>query len=191
MNMPFEERMNQILPRLTSPELLSNKGLGNEIGFWIFDYPAEREMDMRSFLKDVIEPNLRRASPQVSFASVNLFEVVVGLLKERGVLDKAFELQQTKGDAALLASLRSLLKEDKLAARIVGQCDIEKLDLVILHGVGAAYPMVRTHTLLSALHPYMRETPLVMLYPGSYDGTALRLFSKLADDNYYRAFRLV
>ena len=32
---------------------------------------------------------------------------------------------------------------------------------------------------------------LLMLYPGRYDGLSLRLFSKLTDDNYYRAFSLV
>ena len=65
------------------------------------------------------------------------------------------------------------------------------LDLLIVKGVGAVYPMLRTHTLLSALHPHMRDTPLLMLYPGRYDGQSLRLFSKLTDDNYYRAFSLV
>jgi len=34
----FEERLNQILPRLTSKELLNNEGLSNEIGFWVFDH---------------------------------------------------------------------------------------------------------------------------------------------------------
>ena len=29
-------------------------------------------------------------------------------------------------------------------------------------------------TLLSALHPHMRDTPLLMLYPGRYDGQSLR-----------------
>jgi hypothetical protein len=51
--------------------------------------------------------------------------------------------------------------------------------------------MLRTHTLLSALHPHMSHTPLLMLYPGVYDGQSLKLFNTLTDDNYYRAFRLV
>jgi len=33
----FEERLNQILPRIISTELLNNQGLSNEIGFWVFD----------------------------------------------------------------------------------------------------------------------------------------------------------
>ena len=55
MTTRFEERLNQILPRLVSPDVLSNQGAGGEIGFWIFDYPPEEEMAMRAWLADVIE----------------------------------------------------------------------------------------------------------------------------------------
>ncbi len=187
----FIERINQILPRLTSPDLLRNQGLGNEIGFWIFDYPAEYEIEMRDFLKETIEPQLAKQSPPIKFASVNLFDTVIGMLQERGFLEKACELQLRKGDDELLRALRPMLQEDKLAKRLVEQTQTDTLDLLIMHGVGTVYPMLRTHTLLSALHPYMKETPLLMLYPGRYDGQSLKLFNKLADDNYYRAFRLV
>jgi hypothetical protein len=191
MNSRFEERLNQVLPRLASPDVLSNRGAGGEIGFWIFDYPPEREMEMRWWLADVIEPGLRKLKPELRFATVDLFECVISLLEERGLLTKVFEMQLKQGDEAVLKSLRSVLKEDRLAARIVDSCDAANLGLLIMKGVGAVYPMLRTHTLLSALHSHMRDTPLLMLYPGRYDGQSLRLFSKLTDDNYYRAFSLV
>jgi hypothetical protein len=37
----------------------------------------------------------------------------------------------------------------------------------------------------------MGQTPLVMFYPGRYDGQSLRLFGKLKNNHYYRAFKLV
>lgn len=191
MSTTFEDRLNQALPRLASPDVLDNKGAGGEIGFWIFDYPPEREMEMRSWLSEVIEPGLRKQKPDLKFVTVDLFECVIGLLEERGLLDKAFEMQLKKGDEALLSTLRSVLKEDRLAARIVEKSGATDLGLLIIKGVGAVFPMLRTHTLLSALHPHMRDTPLLMLYPGRYDGLSLKLFNKLGDDNYYRAFRLV
>ena len=191
MTTRFEERLNQILPRLISPDVLSNQGAGGEIGFWIFDYPPEEEMAMRAWLADVIEPGLRKQVPAVRFQTVDLFQLVVDLLDERKLFDKACEMQATKGDAAVLASLRSVLKEDRLAARMTEKLDVTQLDLLIVKGVGAVYPLLRTHTLLSALHPHMRNTPLLMLYPGTYNGQSLSLFNTLSDDNYYRAFRLV
>lgn len=191
MTTRFEERLNQILPRLVSPDVLSNQGAGGEIGFWIFDYPPEEEMAMRAWLADVIEPGLCKQVPAVRFQTVDLFELVVELLDERKLFDKACEMQANKGDAAVLASLRSVLKEDRLAARMTEKLDVTQLDLLIVKGVGSVYPLLRTHTLLSALHPHMRDTPLLMLYPGTYNGQALSLFNTLSDDNYYRAFRLV
>ena len=58
--------------------------------------------------------------------------------------------------------------------------------------------MLRAHSLLNCLHTVMEETPLVMFYPGTFDGTTLKLFgrsdtsqSRPGTKPYYRAFTLV
>ena len=191
MTFTLDERLNQIIPRITSRDFLDSKGLGNEIGFWIFDYPPEREMDVRDFLNGTVLPALSKHVPTIRAGTVNLLTLVSELLEERNLLEKAMEMQLDKGDESALAALRSVLKEDKLAQKIAEQFDIPNLDLLILTGVGSVYPMLRTHTLLSALHPIMGKTPLLMFFPGKYDGHSLRLFNTLAEDHYYRAFRLV
>lgn len=192
----FNERLNQILPRLTSEELLTNKGLGNEIGFHVFDYPADKEDEMRDFLYRVIEPSLTKDQRPIRFQTINLFELAIQLLEERKLLDKVIAMQRDKGNDAALPGLRSVLKEDKLAQHLTSKVDVDNLDLLLMHGVGAAFPMVRLHTLLNALHAYMKDTPLVVFYPGRYDGVSLRLFGLHAERNdanapYYRAFQLL
>lgn len=191
MSLSFEERLNQILPKIRSEDFLNSKGLGNEIGFWIFDYPPAREMEMRDFLHHTIFPNLNKSQPAVRVAEVNLFNLVIELLNDRKLLDKVIDMQKTKGDEVLLSELRPILKEDKLANKLISVLELDNLDVLVLHGVGSVYPMIRTHTLLSALHPLMGRVPLLMFYPGRYDGHALRLFNQLSEDHYYRAFRLV
>jgi hypothetical protein len=191
MILTLDDRLNQIIPRITSSDFLQSKGLGNEIGFWIFDYPSEREMDVRDFLNGSVFPALSKHVPSIRAANVNLLALVTEILEERNLLDKAMEMQKSKGDDNTLAALRSVLKEDKLAQKISDQFDISNLDLLILSGVGSVYPMLRTHTLLSALHPIMGKTPLLMFFPGKYDGHSLRLFNTLDEDHYYRAFRLI
>jgi len=196
MKSQFEDRLNQILPRITSEELLTNAGLGNEIGFHVFDYPADREDDMRDFLQTVIEPNLAKHPQPIRFKTVNLFELGIQLLEDRKLLDKVIAMQRDKGNDAALPGLRSVLKEDKVARYLTEQIDVSQLDLLLMTGIGAAYPMIRLHTLLNALHAHMRDTPLVVFYPGRYDGTSLRLFGLHTERNdanapYYRAFRLI
>ena len=153
MTQNLDDRLNQIIPRITSDDFLKSKGLGNEIGFWIFDYAPEREMDVRDFLNSTVLPALSKQVPPVKAEAVNLLTLVTELLEERNLLEKAMEMQKSKGDESTLAALRSVLKEDKLAQKIAAEHDIANLDLLILTGVGSVYPMLRTHTLLSALHP--------------------------------------
>jgi hypothetical protein len=124
MSQTFNERLNQILPKLTSSDLLTNQGLGNEIGFWIFDYPPEEEMAMRAFLQDVVMPALGKHQPAIKAADVNLFDLVIGLLEERKLLDKAIEMQRTPGRRQNPRIPARVLKEDKLAERLVAQHDI-------------------------------------------------------------------
>ena len=187
----FRSRLNKIADRLSTDELLSNKGLGTEIGFWIFDYPPERELEVRSFIDGVLLPGMAKRQPALRPAVVNLFNLIIELLEDRKLLGRVLDIQTTKGDAAALTALRPVLKEDKLAERIASQIDFDQVDMLLLTGVGAAYPMLRSHTLLAGLQATMKDKPVVMFYPGRYDGFSLRLFNKLADDHYYRAFRLV
>ena len=58
MKLSLDERLNQILPRITSRDFLESKGLGNEIGFWVFDYPPERELDVGDFLVGTVLPTI-------------------------------------------------------------------------------------------------------------------------------------
>ncbi len=117
--------------------------------------------------------------------------MIVGYIKERNLLDRALKLQRDKGDAELYKALRGPLHEGKIAQALIEAADPQAHDMILLSGIGSAWPLIRSHTLLNALHPLMGSKPLVVFYPGSYDGQGLRLFDRLSDRNYYRAFRLV
>ena len=190
MNEKLKGRLNQILPRLESKEFLENSGLGNEIGFYIFDYPPEEELEVRNHVQIVLE-QLAKKRPDLKVAHVNLFKLIVDYLKERDLLDRALKLQLEKGDVALRKALRAPLHEEKIAKAFVEAARPDEHDMVIITGIGNAWPILRSHTLLNNLHPVMKDTPLVMFYPGVYDGQSLRLFGRMKDSHYYRAFQLV
>jgi len=160
--------------------------LGNEIGFYIFDYPADREPDVQRSLPKVLA-ELRAAG--ILVAVIDLYQMILGALEARGFLDQAVSLEAAKGPEALRSALKPLLSPDRLAGAIATQA--QGAALVLLTHVGAAYPLVRSHSVLNNLHERLDTLPVVMLFPGRYDGQELNLFGRLKDDNYYRAFRLV
>jgi hypothetical protein len=184
------ERLNQILPKIISEAFLKGEGLGNEIAFYIFDYPPEDELKVREHIRFLLTHIPQRKSG-LRIKHVNLFDFVLDYLTNRNLLDKALLLQQDKGDAALKKALAGPLHENKLATIFAEAAQPSQHDVVLLSGVGSVWPLLRSHTLLNNLHPVMGRTPLIMFYPGRYDGQSLRLFGKLQNANYYRAFKLV
>jgi len=190
MSDPLVERLNAILPRLTSDDLLGGGGIGNEIAFYIFDYPPEAELRGREHLRFLLD-HLPRVKPGLKVAHVDLLDFVLGYLRNRNLLDRALQMQRDRGDGPLLRELEKILHPEKLAPVFAETVQPGKHDLVLVSGIGSAWPLLRTHTLLDNLHTVMGETPLVLFYPGRYDGQSLRLFGKMRNNNYYRAFKLV
>ena len=201
MSDPLTWRLNQILPKLTSDGFLKTRGIGNEIAFYIFDYEPEDELRVRDHIQFLVA-HLPKNRPGMRVAHVNLFDFLIHYLKERNLLEKSFRLQRENGNAALLKALKGILHEEKIAQRFAGIAKPADHDLVLISGIGSAYPLLRSHALLSNLHAIMGQTPLVMFYPGRYDTQTLRLFGKTGlaggsaekrkkKTNYYRAFRLI
>lgn len=202
MSEVLDRRLNQILPVITSDQFLKATGLGNEIAFHIFDYPAEEELCVRKHIQWLME-QIPKRKPGIRVVHVNLFDFLINYLRERNLLDRAFEMQREKGDEALRKALRGPLHEEKIAKAFATVAKPNDNDLVIVSGVGSVYPLIRSHTLLSNLHSIMGNTPLILFYPGRYDGVSLRLFGKTTlsvgsnssggrkQDSYYRAFRLI
>lgn len=185
------ERIDEILPKLVEPSFRENKGLGNEIGFYIFDYDPEYELLVRDrveFIKDKA-----KGAYGLNIVEFDLYEIMLELLDSKGYLKKNFMMEEKKGSeqvfSATKKALRLTLDNDLLVQHISERLD--DADIVFLTGIGKAWPIIRSHTILNNLHRIVEKQPLIMFFPGTYDGGSLMLFNYLKDDNYYRAFQLI
>lgn len=194
MTTTLDERLNQILPTITAEIFLAGDGVGNEIPYHVFDYPAESELLVRRHIAFLLD-KIPKQKPGIKLVDLHLFDFIIEHLKKRGLLDKSIEMEKQKGPEHLCKQLEKLLHPDKLCPLIAEKISEGKADLVLLHGVGSAYPFVRASGILNCLHQFTGQTPVVMFYPGNYDQVCFRLFGKVRDkskqDNYYRAFRLI
>lgn len=197
MSVSLDERLNQILPRITSDAFLSSDGIGNEIAYYIFDYPATDELRVREHIQLMLG-HLANHHGDLQVLHLNLLDVVLAYLEDRGLLEKSLAMLAAKGDKAVLRALKGPLAAEKIRDFIASQHALPEKGLILLSGVGSVWPMLRAHNLLNCLHTVTGTTPLVMFYPGSFDGTTLRLFGRIETSSskpgtkpYYRAFILV
>ena len=135
--------------------------------------------------------HIPKQKPGLRVKHVNLFDFVMDYLKSRKLLDKAIQMQREKGDEALKKALAGPLHETKLGTVFAEVAQPDQHDLVIVSGVG--------QRLAAAAVPHPAEQPPARhgqdaagdVLPRRYDGQSLRLFGKLKNNNYYRAFKLV
>ena len=120
MTSKLSERLNRILPHVTEKSFLSSEGIGNEIACYIFDYPAEEELQVRAHMAWMME-RVRSHHKHLRFLHLDLLDVVVAYLEKRGLLEKALAMQQARGDAAVFKALRGPLTAEKLRDEIAAE----------------------------------------------------------------------
>ena len=125
----------------------------------------------------------------------NLYDLLLAICDERRVSAAIPRMEAKRGTAALVEQLRKTASLDAFAEAL-DYGPHEPGDVVLITGVGEVYPHLRTHALLDNIQHLFADVPLVVAYPGLYDGQSMRLFAGVAgrgleDGNYYRAFNLV
>ena len=190
--MTLEERMNKAETIMQMPSFRQNKGLGNEVGYYIFDYPAEQELFVRERIEYIRKKN-EQSGDEYRVVVFDLYDIIIEILKDKGYLEKCYDFEKKKGFERITKSVGNMLRitaKDSLIVNYIRERTPEKA-IVFLVGIGKCYPILRSHTVLNNLHQVIDNVPVVMFYPGKYDGQELVLFSEIKDDNYYRAFKLV
>ena len=188
----LEERLDKAEAMIKKPSFRKNKGLGNEVGYYIFDYPPEQELLVRERVEYIRKKN-EQSDDEYRIVVFDLYEIIIEILKEKGYLEKCYEFEKKRGFDRIIKAVGNMLRitaKDSLIVNYIRERTPEKA-IVFLVGIGKCYPILRSHTVLNNLHQAIDNVPVVMFYPGKYDGQELILFGEIKDDNYYRAFKLV
>ena len=179
----IKERLDQLRTHIQEPEFLEGKGLSNEVNIRIFCYDAEDEMTVRQFVEQITTD----LSLACHLIECNLYETFLTLCDDIDIMDAIAEMEEADGKEFLLEQLHSAIGEGEFIEKI--QYEPHRPgDVLMLTGVGDAFPFMRVHSLLEALQPHFSDIPILVMYPGTFDGSYVRLFDRLTPNPYYRAF---
>lgn len=174
-------------------DFLLNKGLGNEVGYYIFDYHPADELLVREHIK-LLQENSDLYKEGYELKVFNLYHIMIDYLRERQLLTRAEKFEKHGGIEEVTTKINRLLKMDGKERQNYFVEHIEERtpekSIVILTGIGELYPLIRAHSILNKMHQVFDRVPVVMMYPGEYDKLKLTIFNTNKDDNYYRAFRI-
>lgn len=182
-----EEHLFQVL---SSKRFLQMKGLSNEVPFFIYPYDPEDALAIAGSMKRIKN---RLANKGIEVREINLYDLSVEMLKERGVWDRLLALEPEQDKADFRELLQGMLDPQLHFARTIRAKLAEgDFDVFFLTGIGEVFPYIRSHNVLNNLQSVVTGKPMLMFFPGRYEqsdtlGSSLVLFGRLKDDQYYRA----
>jgi hypothetical protein len=178
--------LDRIRDRISDPGFLANKGLSNEVGIHVFCYDPADELIVRHYIE------LLKNDSQAVFRIVerDLYKIFIELLNAKRVLHMVENIEAQKGKDYLLAQLQKIATPDALLEYMKYEPH-QRGDVFFMTGVGKVYPFMRSHKMLDSMQRIFADIPVVMFYPGKFNGQDLSLFGQFLDGHYYRAFNLL
>lgn len=182
----IKQELDRIKGRISDANFLANKGLSNEVGIHVFKYEPQHELIVR----DYIERLVNTSSDDYRVIERDMYKIMLEILEEKRVLGTVPSLEEKKGKDYLLAQLQKIATQEAFLAKMKYEPH-ERGDVLFLTGIGKVYPFMRSHKMLDSMQQVFSDIPIVMFYPGEFNGQSLSLFDKFHDGNYYRAFNLI
>ena len=189
----MQERFQHLFSVISGKRFLRRQGLGNEVPFFICPFQAKESVEMERLQKQLVN-RLEQSGVQV--LEINLYDLSIKLLKERGIWGQILDLEASVSKDQLKELLQGVLDpEAHLIPAIAHKMAATEFDVLLLSGIGEVFPYIRSHNVLNNLQSTAKEKPTVLFFPGDYThslevGASLDLFGKLHDDKYYRAFNI-
>ena len=90
------EKFNKFENKIKEDTFQQNKGLGNDIGYYIFDYNPKLEQYTRQRTQKIID-KINNNNYAFKIQEFDMYEVVFEIIKEKNYLEKTFQLEQKRG----------------------------------------------------------------------------------------------
>ena len=70
MGKTIKDSLSILDETIKSEDFLKNRGLGNEVGYYIFDYDPKDELLVREYVRELCEQNIQIRDPSAVWAAV-------------------------------------------------------------------------------------------------------------------------
>ena len=178
--------LNRVSARLSEEAFLTNKGLSNEVGIHVFCYDPKDELTVRAYFDGLKE----KEDVPYRLIERDLYKIFLEICEEKRILKSIPNMEEKKGKEYLAEQLQKVATPGAFVEKMKYEPHV-KGDVLLISGVGKVYPFMRSHKILDNIQHIFSDIPVLMLYPGTFNGQDLGLFGKFLDGHYYRAFNLL
>jgi hypothetical protein len=190
MNLALE--FKNLEKKMLTEKFQNNEGLSNEVGYYIFAYNPKDELTVRDYIND-LQKKFTFEKVGFNLKVINIYEVILKIIDSFNYRVSFMQMEKEEGITEVAEQINNILEmnedENLIVREVEDQLNNQKAEIFIT-GIGQVFPLLRAHKILNTMHQIIDQYPVVMFYPGKFDGLSLRMFNEINDHNYYRAFPL-
>ena len=199
--------MQELYELLNTPKFQKPEEGDLFYNFYIYQYPADKEYEMRSQIVE-FKKNLIRPTSYVDVLALDIFEEFLNFLDQKKFLRHPSMLKylQEKEDSdpsnagnvqdTLIRNAHSKeflqFLHDKIMAHIEINDELKR-PYVFFYGIGSIFPYLRVNDLLAMYEDFniTHKYKILVFYPGESVRNSFSLFNILPDHHTYRATLLM
>lgn len=197
--------IDELYEKLSSRQFQDTQNGDLFYNFFVYQYPAEKEYEIRQQIKEFKEQLIRPIN-YVDVLTMNLFEEFCNFLDGQsfGKLHPSYLKYLIEKDGTNPESVTKTLTNKAnsdaffqyIHNRIIEHISIKDNKIrpyIFLYGIGSMYPYLRTNVFLTNYEKYNQSSnyKLIVFYPGNVNKNTYHLFGMLNDEQTYRATLLI
>lgn len=159
----INEAKDFLVDKLSSAQTLESGSDFSRSSKFIAPYPPEQQKEAALVAAAVVQELSDRG---VKASLVNAYDVVLDILDDEGMWEMIVETEPDMSKPDFTQALKDAVDlEGAVLPRIYEQVKSDSSRVLIVSGMGACYPFLRTHRLLANIEP---GVPVLLFFPGRH-----------------------
>ncbi len=105
----FSERLDEMEEAVRNPKLRQSSGRANEVNYWIFDYPPEKELEVRERIRYMQNKNAK-GGDEFELVVFDLYNIIIDFLEQNDFMEECYKFEKKKGLERITKAVSNSMK---------------------------------------------------------------------------------
>ena len=107
--MDLTERLDAMEAAIRKPSFRQSSGKANEVNYWIFDYPPEKELEVRERIEYMKHKN-SKGTDGFELVVFDLYDIIIDFLEGKNFIEKCCEFEKKRGIQRIVKAVSNSMK---------------------------------------------------------------------------------
>lgn len=135
--MDLSQRLDEMELAIHKPSFRKGTGRANEVNYWVFDYPPEKELEVRERVEYLKNKN-DRGDDDFELVVFDLYDIIIDFLEKKNFMEKCYDFEKKRGIERIVKAVTNSMKvndDDSLIVQYIKEHTPENA-VVFLTGIG-------------------------------------------------------